>query len=323
MAHGLSKTTDEQVTDVDPACERLRLASLLATVIALAIAAIPAPWLGVRWSLAGSASAALSLAVLLGASLRLRALGRPTAVGTFSEAFGIVLLGGLAAAAVAMVALRSGAPMADEWLKSADSMFGLSAQAMVAWLARFGVSLEPLHVIYHSSFPQIALSVLLLSVVGRRLEVWRLSFLFLATLLSCAVISFAIPAYGSFIDAAPSTIAALPPGAGTFAFGSVERLQSADVVVLGLYDLGGVITFPSFHTIMALLAIQAWWWNRALRLPVLGWNCMVIFSTLPMGGHYFVDLVAGGLLWMGWSALTDRIEAGRTPVPWRRPAMAA
>ena len=314
---------DETGGDGCPACERLRFASLLTTVIALLIAAVPAPWLGVQWSVAGSASAALSLAVLLGASLRLRAIGRATAVATFSEAFGIVLLGGLAAAAVAMVALRSGAPMADAWLKAGDSTLGLSAQALVAWLAGLGMSLEPLHVLYHSSFPQIALSILLLSFLGRQLDVWRLSFLFLVTLLSCAIISFALPAYGSFVDAAPSTIAGLPPGAGTFAFGSVDRLQAADVAIVGLYDLGGVITFPSFHTIMALLTIQAWWWNPALRLPILGWNGGVIFATVPMGGHYFVDLFAGALLWMGWCAVAEWIVAGRRPASRRGFVVAA
>jgi membrane-associated phospholipid phosphatase len=293
------------------------------TVIALMIAAIPAPWLGIHWSLAGTASAALSLAVLLGGSLRLRSFDRTSAIATFSEVFGIVLLGGLAAAAVAMVALRSGAPMADDWLRMADSTLGLSAQALVAWLAGLGVSLEPLHLIYHSSFPQVAASILLLSFLGRRVEVWRLCFLFLTTLLSCALISFAIPAYGSFVDATQATIKALPPGAGTFWWESLNRCRSADVAVLGLNDLGGVIAFPSFHTIMALLSIQAWWWNRSLRLPILAWNLAVIFTTLPMGGHYFVDLVAGALLWLGWSAIAVRIVRRRSSLRWPHPAVAA
>jgi hypothetical protein len=321
MTAWYSTTSDEEDAAADLACERLRLASLLTIVVALTAAAIPAGWLGVRWSVAGSASAALSLAVLLGASLRLRSAGLATTrIATFSEIFGIALLGGLLSAAVAMVALRSGAPMADPWLKSADSTFGLSAQALVAGIAGLGFSLEPLHLIYHSSFPQIAGTILLLSLLGRRLEAWRLCFLFLVTLLSCALISFVIPAYGSFVDAAPSTIAALPAGAGTFAFGTVDQLRQAGVAILAIHDLEGVITFPSFHTIMALLVVQAWWWNRFLRLPVLGWNLAVIFSTLPMGGHYFVDLVAGALLWLGWDGIADRVAKGRASVRWGRAA---
>jgi membrane-associated phospholipid phosphatase len=65
--------------------------------------------------------------------------------------------------------------------------------------------------------------------------------------------------------------------------------------------------------IMALLAMQAWSWNRALRLPVFALNFAVMFTTLPMGGHYFVDLAGGALVWLVWSAIADAIVKGRSP----------
>lgn len=301
---------DEPQAQAGPACERLRLACLLTTIVMILIAAISAPLLRVHWSLDGAAGAALTLALLLGASLRLRSIGRPSAIATFSEVLAVLLLGGLAGAAVAMISLRSGAPMADSWLRSADAMMGLSAQALVAWLAGLGISLEPLHQIYESSFFQIAASVLLLPFLGRALEAWRLCFLFLVTLLSCALIAFAVPAYGSFTYAAPATIKALPPGSGTFWWAAIDRCRSADVAVVGLHDLSAVVSFPSFHMIMALIATQAWWWNRPARLPVLALNLAVMFTTLPMGGHYFVDLIGGALVWIGCSATADAIESG-------------
>lgn len=295
-------TVDDGVAD---ACERLRLASLLATVAGLLLAALLGPWLGVRWSLAGTTSAALTIAILLGASLRLRSAGRIDALTMFSEILGVLLLGGLAAVAVAMVATRSGAPIADPWLSSADELVGLSAQGIVSWLASFDVSLEALHLIYESSFFQIAASILLLPFLGRPAEAWRLCFLFIVCLLSCAIISFATPAYGTFIDASRTTIEAMPPGAGTFWWGSLDQGRSAEIMVIGLKDFGGVIAFPSFHMIMALLMIQAWSWSRTFRWPVLVANLAVIFTTLPMGGHYFVDLIAGALLWLAGSAVAD------------------
>lgn len=305
--------TGELQAHAGPACERLRLASLLTTLVTISIAAASAPWLGVRWSLTGAASAALILAVLLGASLRLRALRPQSAIATFSEILAVLLLGGLAGATVALISLRSGAPMADEWLRSADAMFGLSAQALVSWVAGLGVSLEPLHLIYESSFFQIAASILLLPFLGRALEAWRLCFLFLATLLTCALTAFAIPAYGSFTYAAAATVKALPPGSGTFWWAAIDRYRSADVAVVGLHDLSAVVSFPSFHMIMALLAMQAWSWNPALRLPVFALNFAVMFTTLPMGGHYFVDLAGGALVWLIWSAIADAIVKGRSP----------
>lgn len=310
-------------TDDELASERLRLASLLAILAALIVAIASAPLVGVHWSSAGASGAALSLSLLLGASLRLRSFGRPTALATFSEVLALVLLGGLANAAVAMIALRSGAPMADPLLKWADSLAGLSAQDLVAWMADQGFSLEPLHFIYASSFPQLAASVLLLPFFGRRLEVWRLCFMFLVTLLTCALVSFVLPAFGSFIDAAPSTIRALPAGAGTYAFEPVTQFRSLPVAELALNDITGVITFPSFHTIMALITIQVWSWNRALRVPVLVWNLAVIFTTLPMGGHYYVDILAGLLVWWGWARTATAIAQGTNPKIVRQPVLAA
>lgn len=292
---------------LDSACDRLRLLSLLTIAASILIAAAFAPVLGVRWSPTGSEAAAVSIGVLFGAGLLLRRLGGAKRLATFAEAQALMILGTITAAAVAMVALRSGAPMADSALESADATFGLHAQSVVAWVATWRISLEPLRNLYNSAFPEAALSLFLLSLLGRRLEAWRLCFLFLVTLLSCAIISFAVPAYGSFVHAAPATVRGLPPGAGSFWWDALNRCRSAPVAVLTINDLGGVIAFPSFHTIIALLTMQAWFWNRWIRLPVIGWNLAMLFTTLPIGGHYFVDLIAGALLWFAWSASADRV----------------
>ena len=234
-----------------------------------------------------------------------------------------MLAGTIAAAAVSMVALRSGAPMVDSALEATDSALGLSARSVVAWVATWRIPLDSLRTLYNSAFPEIAGSVLLLSLLGRRFEVWRLCFLYLATLLSCALISFAVPAYGSFVHATPETIRALPPGAGTFWWDGLNSCRSAKVAVLAINDLGGVIAFPSFHTVIAMLTMQAWFWNRWFRIPVIAWNLAVLFTTLPIGGHYFVDLIAGTLLWFTWSAAADCVIERPRAFAWRQLALAA
>jgi membrane-associated phospholipid phosphatase len=30
---------------------------------------------------------------------------------------------------------------------------------------------------------------------------------------------------------------------------------------------------------------------------MVGWNALVVISTVPIGGHYMIDLLAGGALW--------------------------
>ena len=309
--------------EIESACQRLRLLSLLTIAAAVLVAAVFAVPLGVRWSPAGSTAFVLIVLALAAEGVCLRHLYWTRRIATFCKAAAVMIAGTFAGAAVAMVALRSGAPMADTALESVDSAFGLHAQLFVAWIATWKVSLAPLRFLYNSAFPEAALSLLLLSLFGRQFEAWRLTFLFIITLLTCALISFAVPAYGSFVHAAPATVKALPPGAGTFWWDGLNHCRSADVAVVGINDLGGVIAFPSFHTIIACLTMQAWFWNRWARLPVMFWNAAMLFTTLPIGGHYFVDLIAGAAVWLAWSAVADRVVKGSDPFLWTRPLVAA
>ena len=61
--------------------------------------------------------------------------------------------------------------------------------------------------------------------------------------------------------------------------------------------LSGVVTFPSFHAVMACMigsAFQGFRWMSAL---VWIWSSVMVFSAIPIGGHYAIDLVAGAALW--------------------------
>ena len=71
----------------------------------------------------------------------------------------------------------------------------------------------------------------------------------------------------------------------------------------------GLITFPSFHTALAVVTAWAFWGTRYIAGPTLVLNLTVIASTVPVGGHYFVDVFAGaaiagariaGLAWRPW-----------------------
>jgi membrane-associated phospholipid phosphatase len=55
-----------------------------------------------------------------------------------------------------------------------------------------------------------------------------------------------------------------------------------------------LITFPSFHVVLTVLAAAALWPLRPLRWPVVCWAALIVISTVATGIHYAVD-VAGGL----------------------------
>jgi membrane-associated phospholipid phosphatase len=81
--------------------------------------------------------------------------------------------------------------------------------------------------------------------------------------------------------------------------------------------LQGVVTFPSFHAIMALLTAYALHDIRILSPFAWLWSGLVVLSTIPIGGHYAVDLLAGGVVW-GILTMAFRMR----PAPSRPPSAA-
>jgi hypothetical protein len=58
-------------------------------------------------------------------------------------------------------------------------------------------------------------------------------------------------------------------------------------------DQAGVICFPSFHVIWAILSAAALWDYRFLRLPITLLSALIVASTLTTGWHYFSDVLGG------------------------------
>lgn len=291
--------------------ERLRIAVTVLLGGSMALTALLAPLVSVSLSARGCGFMVANITAMLVGAAVLRARHPRSPLGDIAQALAIIMLAGLVCGAMAMLALRSGVPLADGLLRSVDASIGLSAQASVEWLALLPSSvLRGFHAIYETSFPQIAIAAMLLPLCRRSFECWRMVFVFAGGSLTSALISFGFPAMGSFFNATAATISAMPQGAGTYAFHDVAQFRSASHAILDLDALAGVITFPSVHTILALLAIQAWWWHPVLRWPVLALNLLVIVTTIPMGGHYFVDLLAGALVWLAWSKVAGWVANG-------------
>ena len=57
--------------------------------------------------------------------------------------------------------------------------------------------------------------------------------------------------------------------------------------------LAGIVTFPSFHAASAALYAWALWPSRLLRPIVVLANGAMLAATPIVGGHYFIDVIAG------------------------------
>lgn len=202
---------------------------------------------------------------------------------------------------ISLVGLRYRLPLIDDHLARMDRAVGLDLPAIVAWTANNPFWSRLLAIAYDSSFPVLFGLTALLAFIRRYDQLWLLAFVFAATIVASTSISVVLPARGAFafFEYSAEILDRLPPGAGVYHLQKFDYYRDSASPMISFASLQGVVTFPSFHCCLALMTIFA---TRSLSwlFPIsLTWNGLVIVSTLPMGGHYAIDLTAGFLLWLG------------------------
>lgn len=204
------------------------------------------------------------------------------------------LVGFGAAFTLLMEAIASTAnPLIDDRLMAADAVLGLSSPATVALVRQHPGWELCLKVAYFSVIPQTSIVILMLAESPR---LWQFMRRFMLAALITVCCFYFWPAEGV------ATVAT-PPIAARF-----HALRSgAD---LSLQAAQGIITFPSFHSAWAVLLVVAFW-TTPLRWPAVVLNAFMLASTVPVGGHYFVDVPAGILV-----AVVVIIACDRRTYPW-------
>lgn len=91
---------------------------------------------------------------------------------------------------------------------------------------------------------------------------------------------------------------AIGPWAGSEFAGSAAQ-KACEASILALHSgsktaaVVGVVSFPSFHVIWAMLSARALWPMRGLRIVGAVMALLVAVSTVTTGWHYVVDVLAG------------------------------
>jgi len=200
-------------------------------------------------------------------------------------------------------------PLADASLARADQALGFHVQSFMAWTRSHRWLDTALRFAYTTILPQtiVVIAVLGFSGDARALEKFVLRFMV------CALVTVALfyfyPARGpfAFYGFAPAQDQA-------------RTLQQLDAMRSGLRklvtwrDAEGLITFPSFHAIWAMLLALAFRGRRRLFAAGVVLNAAVIVSTLSTGWHYLADVLAGvavcAAVLAGLCPLEKRLYAG-------------
>jgi len=182
----------------------------------------------------------------------------------------------------------------DPALIRIDSSLGYHWPGLVAWLAQYPWIAKILGWVYHSSLVQMFLTILLLAALSRELVLHRFLLAGIITLILAVTIWWIAPSVG------PSAFQTIPEAdrlATGLYFSPAYGEYLLQLVNVGPHRISpevvtGVVAFPSYHMIMALLVV--WFLRGTLAfLPAALVNTAMVPATLSHGGHHLVDLVGG------------------------------
>lgn len=178
----------------------------------------------------------------------------------------------------------------DVELAALDRALGFDWPAAMAWMARHPRLNMLALIAYSSMLPQVALLTIVLATVEAS-RVYRFCLALALSALSCIAIWSLAPSFGAFSVyplVANHAALALDPA---YAHELVRLLHDGPGLI-SPRDTKGLIGFPSYHAVLALLVM---WFARDiqyLRWPALALNIAVLLSTPVQGGHHLIDVLA-------------------------------
>lgn len=180
------------------------------------------------------------------------------------------------------LSMTTNRPLADDFLLAADRALGFDWLPPYRWLVSHAAAAKVLQIAYNSLVYQGLYFGVLFGLMARRQTLREMFWLVLVAGILTSAGAALFPAFGTF-KAFGIKAEFLP---------AMERLRSGDLHFT-LAKLTGVVSFPSFHTTMALLYIYGF-----RRAGAIGWLAallnIVMLPAIPFfGGHYLVDMLGG------------------------------
>lgn len=203
-----------------------------------------------------------------------------------------------------------GLPLQDARLAAIDVAIGFDWLRLLGAINELPLLGRALTLLYHSTVSQIVLVVLILAMTGRTRDLAEFCSAFCITSLAVVVLSGLLPAEGAYLlhKPEPRLYANLSATPGTWHLHDLYALREGRFDLFSFRRIEGIITFPSFHTVLAILTVYAVRSIKPVFVVAAIANSLVILSTLPEGGHYLIDLLAGAVIVAAAIAVVRRLE---------------
>ena len=182
---------------------------------------------------------------------------------------------------------RTAAPISDSRLAAIDQSIGFSTSAVVHWIANFPFWQRTFAIAYDSVMPLIILALFLPVLCGHTRNAQRyLLAVVIGAAITGALYAF-VPATGPWFAHGYQ-----PSHDQSMVQAYIEMLKAGQWMRIN-QETAGVVTFPSFHTVLAILPIAAMWPIRHTRIPAIVVAVMICMSTITTGWHYGIDVLGG------------------------------
>lgn len=174
----------------------------------------------------------------------------------------------------------------NQWLNEIDLWLGFNLGAFVSTIRQHHLLYVSFSVIYILLFSALKVIPLTLAAIGEKKAVYRYVINFL---ISC-LLGFVIYYFWPSTDA--SSIV------HSIKFNFLQYHINTQFHQLHHYEpskfyQAGFISFPSYHTIWAILLAYACWPRKWLFYPVAVFSTLVIISALASGWHFLTDIIGG------------------------------
>lgn len=238
-----------------------------------------------------------------------RVSDRSARIGAAMTGTGLLIFFTMALSIFNYLLMPTARPPIDSLIVQVDSMFGYHWPDVIHFAAEHPILNTIIKFAYLSTMPQLAILVIVLGLTGR---VRMLHVLLVGvTITATAAIVFwgFFPTHGAkSLFTLPQEIELAADPVVTTAYGQeLLRLAKEGPGFLTPDDIKGLIAFPSYHAVLAFLAIYA---SRPVRwlFPIyLVINVLIMPGTIMHGGHHLMDVPGGLILFLVGIYLTEKV----------------
>jgi membrane-associated phospholipid phosphatase len=276
-----------------------------------ALIALDAGWI----ALGGFSFDMASLAACLGFTALLASVGfvytrlRPDEkLGIMGTETAFLTIFSAAACVFSYLMTSTDRPLIDTTLAHWDADLGFNWYHYVAFANAHPIIGALSSAVYQTTLLQIALSVVVLPLLGHLDRVREMVLLVMASSLLCVIISAIVPSEGALAYFHPPASFYMQnhPVVDMAYKQAFFDIRDGALTHFGLTDLKGLVAFPSYHValsailMIAFRGIKGWFW------PVAVFNTLVILSTPIDGGHHLTDGIGGFVLALATAAVITR-----------------